>query len=255
VGHLSVGGLQVQAGGRTLLSGVDLDVSPGEFVAVVGANGVGKTTLLRILAGVAPASAGYVQLDGRMTKDMRADERARALTLLAGEGGEADAMSVREAVAVGRYAHRRWWDWRRSDSDAVAVATALQRVDLVAFAERSLLTLSSGERARVWLALALAQGSQTLLLDEPTSHLDVRFAQEMLRLLREIASTGATVVTVLHDLNEAAAFADRVAILGQGRVLAFDAPRRALTAQMLERAYDVAFEVFETPAGYRIFTC
>src|SRR5581483_10944239 len=151
VGHLSAAKLEVRAGGRVLLSDVAMDFERGEFVAIVGANGVGKTTLLRVLAGIAKPGAGEVRLDGRPMSELAAGERARVLTFLTGEGGETEAMSVREAVAVGRYAHRPWWDWRRDDEDWAAVDAALARVQLAPFAERSLLTLSSGERARVWL--------------------------------------------------------------------------------------------------------
>jgi iron complex transport system ATP-binding protein len=113
-------------------------------------------------------------------------------------------------------------------------------------------SLSSGERARALLALALAQGAQTLLLDEPTSHLDVRFAHEVLQLLRAIARRGATVVAVLHDLNEAAAYADRVAVLCEGRILCYAGPRASLDPQVLEMAYGMPFEPLETPRGYRV---
>jgi iron complex transport system ATP-binding protein len=251
MGHLSARALAVSAGERRLFEDIALDVPAGTFLAVVGPNGVGKTTLLRVLAGVAKPSAGVVYLDGASTLTLTSQERARRLTLLAGEP-QADGMSVRETVAVGRYAHHSWWDWRRDNDDAVAVAEALAQVELTDFSERPLSTLSSGERARASLALALAQGAHTLLLDEPTSHLDVRFAQEVLALLQTIVRRGATVVAVLHDLNEAAAYADSVLLLAPQRVVSHAEPRTALAPDALQAAYGIEFDAFDAAAGYRV---
>jgi iron complex transport system ATP-binding protein len=252
VGHVSARGLAVEAGGRTLFSGFDLDVAPGELVAVVGPNGVGKTTLLRVLAGVAAARTGTVFIDAKPVRELTSSQRARALTLLESDGANADGMTVREAVTIGRYAHHAWWDWRRDGDDDEAVSDALERVGLSAFSDRPATSLSSGERSRLWLALALAQGATTLLLDEPTSHLDARFAQEVLGLLTAIAQRGSSVVAVLHDLNEAAAFATRVVVIAPGRVVASDVPRVALDPEVVSSAYGVGFDALESGSGYRV---
>ena len=252
MGHVTARGLAVGAGGRTLFSGFDLDVAPGELIAVVGPNGVGKTTLLRILAGVAPPLEGTVSIEGKPVRELRAAQRARALTLLESDGGNAEGMTVREAVTIGRYAHHAWWDWRRDRDDDEAVDEALERMRLSAFAERPATSLSSGELSRLWLALALAQGATTLLLDEPTSHLDARFAQEVLGLLSVIARGGASVVAVLHDLNEAAAFATRVVVIAAGRVLATDVPQVALDPEVVSSAYGVGFDALDSGSGYRV---
>lgn len=246
------GGLD--AGMRPLLRGITFDAREGEFVAVLGANGAGKTTLLRALAGLRPLQQGTALLGDRPVHAWRPDERARLLGYIASDDLFSDRLSVRDVVSMGRYAHHPWWDWREGAGDAAAIDGALTTVHMNGFAQRSFDTLSSGERQRVWLAMALAQHAKVLLLDEPTSHLDVRAAHDVLRLLRAQTAAGKTVLCALHDLNEAAQYADRVLVLGEGRMLAFDAPEHSLTPGVLERAYGVLMEVLRAPSGaLRIF--
>lgn len=239
---ITLDGVRLDAGRRTLFAHLDLHVRPGELVAIVGANGVGKSTLLRAIAGFVTPAAGSVAIDGKAVGALHVRERARTVALVASDGESPHGATVREVVRTGRFAYRAWWDWTHHDDDDVATDAALERVDLRAAATRSFATLSSGERQRAWLALALAQDARVVLLDEPTAHLDPRYALEMLCLLRGIANAGTTAIVVLHDLNEAAMIADRIAVLGAGRLLAFDAPDRALDPQTLEDAYGVAFD-------------
>ena len=156
-------------------------------------------------------------------------------------------------MVTGRFAHHPWWDWRRTVADADAADAAIRRVGLDAFADRPFGTLSSGEQQRAWIALALAQGARVLLLDEPTSHLDVRYAHEVLGLLKRVATDGATVVVVLHDLNEAAAYADTVALLAGGALIAQGPPRAMIDPIPLERAYGVAFVAVDVDGKRRVF--
>ncbi len=259
MGHVALRGVRLAAGGRTLLDHVTLEASPGELVAIVGPNGAGKTTLLRALAGFVPVAGGEIALDGIPVASLRAQDRARAVTLI-GSDVEVphDGTTVRDVVTTGRYAYRPWWKWSESADDRDASLSALDRVGLAAFAERSFDTLSSGERQRVWLALALAQDARLVLLDEPTSHLDPRYALEMLCLMRGIARAPTTALVVLHDLNEAAAVADRIAVLGDGRLLRCAAPNDALDPEILERAFGIGFDRVVVdgaarviPRGYR----
>ena len=234
--------VSVAAGGRTLLQDVSFTAQPGELIAIVGANGVGKTTLLRAIAGFAPPAAGRIALVGRDLATMRAAERARAVTLIASDAEVPYGTSVREAIAMGRFAYRPWWDWAPAADDAHIVEAALERVEVLALADRAFETLSSGERQRAWLALALAQDARLVLLDEPTSHLDPRVALEVSCVMRGVASGVTTALVATHDLNEAAAVADRIAVLGEGGLLICAAPDDALDPAILERAYGIAFD-------------
>ncbi len=252
MGHLSLRGVRIEIGARTLLERVTFDVAPGECVALVGANGVGKTTLLRALAGRIAPAAGTIAFDGTAPSALRPLERARRIAALGGELETPANLTVREVALMGRFAHRPWWDWTWSELDLIAVGRALARVGLEGYAERSVESLSSGERQRVWLALALAQGAGLVLLDEPTSHLDLRVALEMLALLRKLADGGTTLVVVLHDLNEAARLADRVAVLGEGTLLAFGPPEEALERETIRRAFGIEVDTIDLGGVRRI---
>jgi len=241
LGHVTLEGVRVAAGGRTLLDDINLDALPGELVAIVGSNGAGKTTLLRAIAGFIAPTAGRIAIDGIALAAMSARQRARAVTLIASDAEVPFGTTVREAIAMGRFAYRSWWDWAAED-DGGAIDAAIERVALGGFEKRPFETLSSGERQRAWLALALAQDARLVLLDEPTSHLDPRVALEVSCVMRGIATGNTTAFIVTHDLNEAAAVADRIAVLGEGGLLVCAPPDDALDPHILERAYGIAFD-------------
>jgi ABC-type cobalamin/Fe3+-siderophores transport system ATPase subunit len=240
--------VELARGGRTLLRDVSFALDAG-VVAVVGANGVGKTTLLRAMAGALAPEHGTIALDGVDVRALDPRERARRIALVDPTEPVLAALLVEDAVAAARFPHHRWWEWEATPQDESAVDDALARANLAAFRRREIGTLSSGERQRVWIALAIAQRASVILFDEPTSHLDLKASVETLQLVRELAGDGALVVAVLHQLEEAAAFADRVVVLGDGGVVADGPPERALTSATIERAYGVPVTVERRPSG------
>ena len=205
-----------------LLAGVSFEIGDREKIAVVGPNGAGKTTLLRALLGLAPRCRGEVLLDGHPMDELSRRERARQVAMVSQLDAPDPRYLVRDYVALGRVPHAA-----RAD-DGAAVERALAQCGAARFASRRLGTLSSGERQRVLLARALAQRPRLLLVDEPTSHLDLFARAEMLRVLRGL---DVAVLAVLHDLPLVSGFADRVLLLHEGRRLAFGPPDEVLTAE------------------------
>jgi iron complex transport system ATP-binding protein len=230
--------LRVSYGSRVVLSQVSLHVAKGEIVALVGPNGAGKTTLLKALAGVVVPTSGSVQ----------GPVALKSAYLAQAEEAPLD-WSTRAVVELGRLPYVGFW---RSLSvlDRAAVDSAMRRTATLPFADRVLGALSGGERQRVMLARALAQEPSLLLLDEPTSHLDVRYQAELLRALRSEAERGVSSVVVLHDLT-LAGHADRCILLSDGAVLADDTPGAVLRADLLSTVYGTLLEVVQTPSGRR----
>lgn len=230
--HLALG-----YGNVVVIKGVDLQFRDGEMLALVGPNGAGKSTLLRGLAGLGPPRSGEIRVDGQPLALMAPSERARRVALVEAEAPAID-VTVKQIVAQGRLPHRPWWSWNESEEDASIVEDALTRTQLLDRADRPIETLSSGEQQRAWIAMALAQRTRTLLFDEPTSHLDLRNANRIMQLLHDLACEGAAIGVVVHDVNLAAAYADRIALLSGGKLLACGSIEEVMLAELLSAAYD-----------------
>ncbi|MFF3977155.1 heme ABC transporter ATP-binding protein [Streptomyces sp. NPDC055808] len=236
--------LRVSLGGRPVLDGVGLRVRTGEVVALVGPNGAGKSTLLAALAGDVAAASGTVRIDGRTPAEWPAPELALRRAVLPQQAALSFPFPVEEVVRMGR---APWAGTVREDEDEAVVADAMAATEVAGFAGRPFGSLSGGERARVALARVLAQRAPVLLLDEPTAALDLRHQELVLRICRERARAGDAVVVVLHDLALAAAYADRVAVLHEGRLAAEGPPREVLTEELIGRVYRQPVDVLRHP--------
>ncbi|ARU52756.1 iron ABC transporter ATP-binding protein [Cellulosimicrobium cellulans] len=235
--------------GRLILDGVDCTAPTGAVSGLLGPNGSGKSTLLRVLAGVrapGPDDAAHVRFGGADLLAMPRRRRARVLALVEQDATTDLPLSVLDAVLLGRIPHRSLLAGDSAHDREVASA-ALARAGVAAFAEREVATLSGGERQRVHLARALAQEPALLLLDEPTNHLDIAAQLDTMRVLRDLADDGVTVLAALHDLNLAAQTCDHVVVLADGRVVAAGDVREVLVPEVLDPVYGVRCEVLTHP--------
>jgi cobalamin transport system ATP-binding protein len=238
---LSAVNVGVQRGGRWILKDVSLEVRNGAVLAVVGPNGSGKSTLLRTLAGLWRGDQGSVLLKGRSVSELRRAEIARQITYVPQESQFEFDFTVREIVLMGRYPHRSRFE-RETQEDRRAADEALERADVADLGERSVIRLSGGEKQRVLIARSLATRAHILLLDEPTANLDVDHSLDVLALCRSLANEGRAVAIATHDLNAVYRFADEVALVDSGRLVAAGKPVEVLTRENLERTFHVTAE-------------
>jgi len=247
--NLIVEELTLGYGERTVIEGLDLAIAPGQITAIVGPNACGKSTLLRSMSRLLTPRAGHVILDGASVHRMPAKELARTLGLLPQSPIAPEGITVADLVGRGRHPHQGIFTrWTRADDEAVA--DALIATDTVSLADRSVDELSGGQRQRVWIAMALAQETDLLLLDEPTTFLDVSHQVEVLDLLTDLnRRRGTTVVMVLHDLNLAARYADHLIALSEGRIHSAGDPRDVLTPEMVAAVFGMPSQVIVDPTS------
>ncbi|WP_243696133.1 heme ABC transporter ATP-binding protein [Labedella phragmitis] len=231
---LEARGLHVRYGEREVLAGVDLAVSPGELVALVGPNGAGKSTLLHALTGDVGLSSGSIALDGRPLGAIRTLDLARRRAVLTQSNEVSFPFTAVEVVEMGR---APWRGRPEADEDDARIAAAAEDAEVTTLLERRITELSGGERARVAFARVRAQSCEIVLLDEPTASLDIRHQERVLARLADHADAGGAAVVVLHDLDLAAAYADRVVVLDGGRVRADGPPHVAFTSALLTDVY------------------
>ena len=245
--------LRAGYGPRAVLDGVSIEIPQGGITALVGPNGSGKSTLLKALARLLAPQGGAALLDGEAIRDLPTATVARRLAILPQAPSAPGTFTIRELVEQGRYPHVGALRMlRRQDHEAVREALAL--TGLEAFAHRPIDALSGGERQRAWIALALAQATPVLLLDEPTTYLDIAHQMEVLDLVAELQRTrGLTVIMVLHDLNQAARYADRMVVMQAGRIVADGPPDEVFEPGMLARVFRIQARMLVDPVtGGRI---
>lgn len=245
--RLSVRGLAAGYPGRRVIEGLDLAFAPGKITMIIGANACGKSTLLGTLARVHPPLGGSVELDGADVASIGRRRFAQSVGLLPQQPTAPDGLTVAELVSRGRHPHRGVFQ-RWSAADTARVDDAMVKTGVAALSDRPVGDLSGGQRQRVWIAMALAQEPRILLLDEPTTFLDLSHQIEVLDLLRDLNRTdGTTIIAVLHELNLAARYADELIVMSEGRVVAHGAPGEVLTAPVVADAFGLEAMVIPDP--------
>lgn len=240
--HLTLG-----YGKKIIIDDLQVVIPDGHFTAIIGPNGCGKSTLLRALSRLMTPQHGHVLLDGEQIQRLNSKEVARRIGLLAQNATTPGDITVQELVARGRYPHQPLFArWRKEDDDAVN--RAMQATGVTALANQSVDTLSGGQRQRAWIAMVLAQEAAIMLLDEPTTWLDISHQIDLLDLLSDLnREQGYTLAAVLHDLNQACRYATHLIALRDGKIVAEGAPKEIVTAELIEKIYGLRCLIIEDP--------
>ena len=244
-------GLRAGYPGRTVLEGIDLDFRPGEVLAILGPNGCGKSTLLRTANGLLPRTGGEVLVDGVSIDRLTPRDLARKAAYLP-QSRQVPAITARRMVLHGRFPYLSY-PRRYSREDRAMVSRALDWAGAAELADRPLAELSGGQRQKVYLAMALAQDTAAILMDEPTTYLDVACQLEVMALARRLAEEGRAVVMVLHDLPLALRWADDIALLSVGRLAAYGTAEEVYASGRLDRVFGVALRRVETESGWQYY--
>lgn len=240
------GGAAAGGRGTRIFDGLDLDIREGVVTTLIGANGSGKSTLFNLLTKNLKPQAGSIFLRAGDVSALRLKDFAKLVAIVHQRNSAPGDLSVEKLVGYGRYPFQGLGQKRDADEDERMVAWALKTTGLSELADAPVASLSGGQAQRAWIAMALAQGSKVLLLDEPTTYLDVRYQLDILRLVRRLnAEFGITVVMVLHDINQALCYSDEVVALADGRIVAQGAPREVVTPDVIKRVYGIDLDVVE----------
>ncbi|WP_069160912.1 ABC transporter ATP-binding protein [Nocardia altamirensis] len=249
--RLSADTVTLGYGDRVIVDGLTLDIAPGVITTVIGPNGCGKSTLLRSLGRLLRPQAGRVLLDGKAISTMKTKDVARVIGMLPQSPVAPEGLTVADLVARGRHPHQSWFrQW--SAADEAEVYAALEQTGIADLADRALDELSGGQRQRAWISMALAQGTDILLLDEPTTYLDLAHAVDVLDLVDRLhEDLGRTVVMVLHDLNLAIRYSDELLVMRDGRIVARGRPSDIVTVDLLREVFDLDASVLPDPVSGR----
>ncbi|WP_422103554.1 ABC transporter ATP-binding protein [Vreelandella sp.] len=247
--RLTADALQAGYESKRVLQGVDIAIEEGKLTVLLGPNGSGKSTLLKTLARTLAPSAGHVYLDGKDIHRSNTRDVAKRLGILPQGPIAPDGLSVKQLVGMGRFPHQGFWK-KDPQQDAAAIAQAMAYMRITEFAERSVDALSGGQRQRCWIAMVLAQQTDLILLDEPTTFLDLKVQVDLLTLLSRLAHEhGRTLLLVLHDLNLAAAYADHLVMMRDGQIVTSGAPTKVFTSANLKRVFDLDANILHDPTS------
>ncbi|HEY9294724.1 MAG TPA: ABC transporter ATP-binding protein [Microlunatus sp.] len=237
-------------GSRQIVSDLSLQVPTGRVSVIIGANGCGKSTLLRGMARLLTPTDGAVLLDGKSVHSTPSKEVAKIMGLLPQSPNAPEGITVADLVGRGRYPHQGWFRQWTADDDR-AVTEALIATDTLSLADRPIDEMSGGQRQRVWIAMALAQETDVLLLDEPTTFLDLSHQLEVLDLLTDLnRRRGTTIVVVMHDLNLACRYADHLVAMADGQVVSSGTPREVVTAELMQDVFGLSATVIDDPVSH-----
>lgn len=231
---------------KIILPDLTLNIPAGKIIGLVGENGSGKSTLLKSLAKLLPPTQGEIFYQQDNIRQLSYKHYARLISFLPQQHFVPEGIRVRELVSYGRAPYLNWWG-KLSRADEEKVSEAMMLTQTIDLAEEFASNLSGGQRQRVFIAMVLAQDTPTVLLDEPTTYLDLNHQIELMRLLRHLQTQGKTIITVLHDLNQACRYCDELIVLKAGRLLAQGQPSDIMTAELLQRAFDIEVEIHQDP--------
>lgn len=240
---LTIEQLSIRYEQKEVVHNFTFDVQKGEILSIIGPNGSGKSTILKAIARMLPYCSGTIMFDQKNMRNLASKEIAKKMCILSQRNQAPSDITVRNLVAYGRYPHKKWFE-RLNDEDYAIVDWALEKTHLTHYQDQSIAALSGGESQRAWIAMALAQKPEILLLDEPTTYLDIAHQHEILELVRELnRETGLTVVMVLHDLNQASSYSDRIVVVKDGHCVQKGTPKEVMTEQMIQSTYKMEAEI------------
>ena len=250
--NLTAENISVTLGGKEILRNVSCNFLSGKKTAIIGPNGAGKSTLLKILCLLIKNFSGNVKIDGIDIRTLGRNNLARIMAILPQERDAPHDTTVKQLISFGRFPYRKFFGGNSSEDDA-AIKNALEITKLTDFANRQVISLSGGEKQRAWLAMTLAQRPKILLLDEPTTYLDISHQLEVMDIISDVNKTfSTTIIMVLHDINHARLFSDQILIIKDKKVFAAGNPKKILSAQTLSDIFNVEADIFKNLAGDEI---
>ena len=248
---LQLQGLTIGDEEKTIISDINAEVRTGELIGIIGRNGAGKSTLLKTIRGLLPAKAGQVLYFGKPLASYGEKELARRVAYLQQNVETGFGYTGLDIVLTGRYPYMKWWESEK-DEDKELARDCMSYTGTLDLAERPVTEVSGGQKQRILLAKVLAQQTPVLFLDEPTTGLDMVYREEIFRFARELANMGKTILMVVHELDLAAAYCNRIFLLGEGKLLADGTPEQVFTETSLSRAYEADISVEQNPKNGRL---